>query len=637
MRTVGRAAAMLLTAALVSTACSTSSTKGVALVASPKSSGGATRIWSFSDAMLVQPAATYAQVLAEERSQLCLTAEAGSKAVTLDQALSTLQGVLDRAAPGALDRLAKTKAGGDAKQAEAVAVAEIGKANPGGALAALLVAHRVEPQQPLHLENAGVVAVSIGYPQEALALFTAAEQLPATLDPGMGIDRTATMENNRAYALVRLGRYAEAVTLLRTAIGREPLLDEAQRNLAVALTCLGQMSEAGSAYRSGLRRNRLHDLGDPNKPTGYDPSQVFDLSHGQPTKLPDVTYPQTLDQAAGAAAKFDSDAQARSAQSRDLLKEVTSISYQSTGRSPLTTLRTSRIEQLAGDIQATPAIAQAYEQWQASYKAMSDADQKWVSDGAAEAEACSSSPQEGQCWNTWCAANLPAAHSSWLKEAKAADKALRAWADAYSRFTSGLASNLKDPAAHQWVLLESQFWLTANYALQIGNANVWIGGVAGFKGSCYDQVTDAPAETKDGGKTSAPDCSAVLGGLNISIDFEVFALSISCEEVSVEAELPDAEGGIAEAGEFVSIGHKFGGSTTVFAGGYAKTREINGLSAGAKGGLYVTWDSQGNVSDIGARAEGSIDQEGEGTSASSSLAGKDVSWSFVGSADPGEG
>ena len=652
MRDLGGAAAALLAAVLITTSCTTTApAKGVALVASPKGSASATRVWAFSDAKLVQPASTYAEFLASERSLLCQTAEVGSQAVTLDQALGRLQHVLDTAAPGALDRLAKTKAGTDAKQAEAVAVAEIGRGNPGGALAALVIAHRDQPQEALHLENAAVIAVSIGYPQEALALLGAAEELPATLDPGMGVDRTATMQNNRAYALIRLGRYADAVALLRSAIAREPLLDEAQRNLAVALACLGQMSDAGAAYRAGLRRNRLQDLGDPSRAQGYDPSQVFDLSRGQPVKLPDVTYPQSLDAAAGSADKFQADWANRQAEAKQLLDQTFAIPSQQPGHAPLTTDRISRILGLVGDERSTALVAQLFERWQASYHAAADALPQWTDASANESQVCSAPGTDfTKCYETWCTSALPEAHTHWLTAIRQSDADLRAWAAEYSRVATGLAANLKDAAAHQWSLIDAQYWLISNYALQIQLASTWADAVASYKGQCFDQVKDAPAETKNGGKASAPGCSEALGGINISIDFEVFALSISCEEISFEAEVPDAEGGIAEAGEFVSVSHKFGGSTTVFAGGYAKTQEIAGLSAGAKGGAYVTWDGQGNVVDVGVRAEGSIDQskpgaEGgssEGGSSSgpkpgSSLAGKDVSWSLVGSADPGEG
>src|SRR5256885_10400196 len=131
--------------------------------------GAATRVWAFSDASLVQPASAYADYLAAHRDEVCQTAEVGSKPMQLPQALSSLEGVLASAAgPNAMKQLANTKVGKSAAQAEKVAAAEIVIANPGGSLAALLIAHQEEPQEATHLENAAREAHSDGYPRETL-------------------------------------------------------------------------------------------------------------------------------------------------------------------------------------------------------------------------------------------------------------------------------------------------------------------------------------------------------------------------------------------------------------------------------------------------------------------------------------
>ena len=600
------------------------------------SGSGGTRIWAFSDANGVQATSTYAAELTARRPDLCATAEVGSQPMQLAQALASLEAALAKAAgPNALSRLAGTKVGHSADQAETVAAAEVGKANPGGALAALLIAHKDEPNEARHLENAAVVATSVGYPQEALALLAAATTLPERGSPEMGIDRTARSLNNQAYALIRLGRWSEAVPILKTAILREPLLNEAQRNLAVALLCLGDTAGAAGAYREGLRRNHFDEVGDPSKYQTFDPSQSFDLSQGQPTKLPEITYPQTLDQAAGAAPKFESDSNSRSDEAKALLDQQTSLPPQGPRVSSLTTMRIVHIEDLSGNVQGTPKVSALFTTWWSDIKHMNDVDAKWTNDFGAATVDCENRLGEGAasiaCSKAWCQGAEPAAQRGWLSSIKDTDKALRAWADAYSRFASGLAANLKDPVARQWVLTDEQYWLMSNYALLVQSASVWIAGMAANKGTCFDVITDAPAETKAGGKASAVACTDLIGGASFSLDLELFTISVSCEEVGLEAEAPLAEGGLAEAGLFSSVSYKFkNGSTTLFAGTYAKTNEISGLSAGAKGGLYVTWDQQGTVTDVGARGESSIDQShGPG---SASVSGPDASWSFVGSA-----
>jgi len=603
--------------------------------------GSATRVWAFSDAKLVQPASAYADYLAAHRDEICQTAETGSKEMQLPQALSSLEGALASAAgPNALKQLANTKVGKSAAQAETVAAAEIVTANPGGSLAALLIAHNDEPKEARHLENAAVVAISLGYPQEALALLTAAKGLSEGRSAEMGIDRAARMLNNQAYALIRLGRWSEAVPLLKSAIGREPLLNEAQRNLAVALTCLGNTQAAALAQRAGERRNHLKDIGDPAQAQRFDPAQVYDLSQGQRVQLPQLTYPTTLDQAAGAAPKFESDYNKRTSETAALSSQLPSLVWSSAGKSPLTTIRTLQIESLSANLQATPELMQLSASLKTNLQTLDDLTKNWGTDSNNAIADCDNrfgnSSAGLDCYKKWCSGAQPVAHRGWLPAVKAADKALRAWSDAYSHFASGLASNIKDPVAHQWMLVDEQYWLKLNYTLLLGSAKTWVTVMALGKGICFDQATDAPAETKDGTAASAHSCTNLIGGTSFAVNLEVVSVSVSCEEVGVEADAPLAEGGFAEAGLFASTSYKFkDGSTTLFAGTYAKTNEIGGLSAGAKAGLYMTVDQSGNMQDVGMRGEASIDQEhGPG---SASFSGPEASWSFVGAADSAGG
>jgi tetratricopeptide (TPR) repeat protein len=610
----------------------------VSTTANPTSgAGGGTRIWAFSDGNPVRPASTYAAELTARSADLCQTAEQGSQQMQLAQALASLEAVLAKAAgPNALAKLASTQVGKSAAQAETVATALIAKANPGGALAALLIAHKVDPKEARHLENAAVVATSLGYPQEALALLSGAAGLSESGSPEMGIDRTARMLNNQAYALIRLGRWSEAVPLLKTAIAREPLLNEAQRNLAVALLCLGNASAAGEAKRAGARRNHFEDIGDPAKPQTFDPAKAYDISKGQPAKLPILSYPMTLDQAAGAAPKFESDASKRNAQSKSLLNQVLTLPSKTGTLSTLTTLRTLHIDDLAQNIRGTPQLTELFNAWWADLQSLQDVAKKWNTDFGNAITDCdgrfTNASAQIDCWKSWCSGAQPVAHTGWLGSIKQADKTLRAWADSYSVFVSGLAANLKDPTAHQWVVVQEQHSLMANYALLIFSAMTWLNIMALGKGTCFAQATDAPSETSDGDTASAVSCTDLIGGAAFSLNLEVFTINVSCEEVGIEGEAPLLEGGFAEAGGFAAVSYKFkSGSTTVFAGTYAKTNEIGGLSAGAKGGCYMTWDQGGNMQDVGMRGETSIDQShGAG---SASVSGPDASYSFIGAAN----
>ena len=622
----------------VAQACGGGAGGALSTTAAPSpGTGTGTRIWAFSDGNPVRPASAYAAELTSRRAELCQTAEQGSKQMQLPQALASLEGVLASAGgPNVLAKLASTQVGKSAAQAETVATAMIAKANPGGALAALLIAHKVDPKEARHLENAAVVATSLGYPQEALALLSGAAGLSESGSPEMGIDRTARMLNNQGYALIRLGRWSEAVPLLKTAIAREPLLNEAQRNLAVALLCLGNAAAAGEAKRAGARRNHFEDIGDPAMPQTFDPAKAYDLSKGQAVKLPALTYPRTLDEAAGAAPKFESDWRKRDSQAKALLSQALSYRAPFGTKSTLTVLRIVHIDDLAANQKATPELAQLFTSWRADLQHLADLTVKWNGDFASATTDCINRfGQTGtaaiDCWNAWCASAQPVAHTGWLSSVKQTDKSLRAWADSYSRFASGLAANLEDPAAHQWVLVDEQYWLMANYGLLLDSAQTWLNNMALGKGTCFAQATDAPSETSDGDTASGVSCTDLIGGAAFSLNLEVFTVNVSCEEVGIEGEAPLLEGGLAEAGGFASVSYKFkNGSTTVFAGTYAKTNEIGGLSAGAKGGLYMTWDQGGNMQDVGMRGETSIDQShGAG---SASVSGPEASYSFLGAA-----
>lgn len=607
--------------------------------AAAKPSAVATRIWAFSDGNRVRTASSYASALAARRDELCQTSELGSGPMQLAQALASLEGVLARAAgPNALTQLAQTDVGRSAGQAETVAAAEVARANPGGSLAALLIAHRVEPNEARHLENAAVIATAMGYPQEALALLAAANKLPESGYPEMGIDRTARMLNNQANALIRLGRWSEAIPLLRTAIAREPLLNEAQRNLAVALLCTGDAQAAGEAMRVGLRRNHFQDIGDPAKPQTFDPAQAYDLSKGQPVKLPDVTYPKTLEEAAGSAAKFESDMNMRDAQAQQLFAQSLTLVPPIAGKSSLTIIRTTQILSLSGSIKGTPQLAQLYAPWTSGVQQQLDLLNKWVTDLGNANQDCSNryslAVEQIACFDKWCSAAAPTAQRGWYESITRTDAALRAWADAYSRFASGLAANVKDPMAHQWAIVDEQRWLILTYANLIRMAWAWTSAMADEKGTCFDQQTDAPAETDAGTPASASDCSDLIGGASFSLNLHVLIIDVKCEEVGITVEAPAGEGGFVEAGGFASASYKFNnGSTTLFAGPYLKTNEIGGLGGEVKGGLYVTWDQQGGVHDVGMREEAAIGQSVGAVSDNFDVAAGHVS--FLGVADEG--
>ena len=122
------------------------------------------------------------------------------------------------------------------------------------------------------------------------------------------------LENNRGYALLKLGRPAEAIAPLRRAVaaaGRP--LAEANSNLALALICSGgSTDEAAKLIRQSYARRALEYLPARNQqvnalldlPETPRASQVYDLDAGQETPLPQFKWPSTPEQSSNAAERM---------------------------------------------------------------------------------------------------------------------------------------------------------------------------------------------------------------------------------------------------------------------------------------------------------------------------------------------
>lgn len=151
----------------------------------------------------------------------------------------------------------------------------------------------------------------------------------------------------------------------------------------------------------------------------------------------------------------------------------------------------------------------------------------------------------------------------------------------------------------------------------------------------YDQICDPNpdnpgTENPESGSENAPPsdpCPAGLGGLDFSLNLLALSLSVTCEEVTLEAEV--GEGWL---NGFVSGSHNFKkGSNTIYAGAQVGVKvSIGPLSGGpsARGGLYATFGADGSVQDVGVR--GGTFTSVSVTPVTASVSGPETSIRFVG-------
>ena len=155
----------------------------------------------------------------------------------------------------------------------------------------------------------------------------------------------------------------------------------------------------------------------------------------------------------------------------------------------------------------------------------------------------------------------------------------------------------------------------------------------GYASIC-DIVNNPPQQNPDSGQRQtppSPPCPSGLIGPDFSINLLIISFSVNCEEVSVEGEL--GEGWL---NGFVNVSHNFKtGSNTIYAGAQAGVKINAGpLSGGAsaRGGVYVTFGSDGGVQDVGVRGETSSAATIGPVTAS--ISGPSTSISFAGAFSP---
>ncbi|MDB5076239.1 MAG: hypothetical protein JWO42_2418, partial [Chloroflexi bacterium] len=532
---------------------------------------------------------------------------------TLDQALAHTRTYLQRTfGARALTAIDNAPGAGTADGAEHIAGAAVIGGAPGAALAAALQANRKAPADPRPLVNAAALLPDLGMAPEALTLLDAADRLPAPKGGApLGIPLHAVSRNNRGYALLALRRWQQAVAPLREAIRLSPYLTEADLNLGEALMCTGDEAQAAHFFIAGARRNQFRpDRVDSTNvpPPTTDAAQaadLFDLSAGVQRQLPELKYPTTPGQAVAAYPMYHQ------------IEYVTTLAVIKAGNARYSAALAKVPHNLnRATLQRTMDIIAAIGN-APNARGLRDLSTRLNADNHAVYVLTNN------FWftkvKTWdetlppatlratCTAALPAAHAQWLADMRALDHDTREYWRAYSKYATGLAANIANPAYH--ALAESLIAAQAEnlyYTSLFGLVWSWDVSEWGHRFTCVqgegaaspDLAWPAPRQTPP-----AAECGpGVAAPHNLVITlpppFDHVSLKANCESISAQIESPEpgikafiAVGGDLRNGETtVIIGPKIGGSIpgTSFGGGFET-------------GIYVTTDRTG-IKDWGLSA-----------------------------------
>jgi tetratricopeptide (TPR) repeat protein len=523
---------------------------------------------------------------------------------------------------------------------------------PGGALQALLAAHRMQPREPAHLVNAASVMASTGMPREALALLDAADDLEPRRSTPLGINVQAIALNAKGYALIQLGRYDDALPYLRAAVALDPYFSEARTNLGVALLC--KKDKQGIRFaRAGQYRFLgdavIGDRGDPFKPPS-DQIERLDLSGGQQAQIPQFKLPHDVDEASLETPAYLAGQQEFFARSVKRHSRINDLIAQ---RTPLNNLSERRYQDLSFAIvlvDRRPDIAAVKQrlldrqteigQWEdRTFQGFVPGTDypRWQQESH---DACRDAPDEEKCFHDTyfgkCRGPIASAHGHWLSLMNAQLTDFAQLQNLYYPIATGIAGNISDANRQEVESLQIDDFVD-------GQFNTWIPTYAASWGNlvrltqCWeDPSAPQPPGTTEVQTPHSPPCSDFLRGVKLAwkigrdadlgIPFDI-SIEVNCEKVSVEASGKVAGGDYGWIGAFGEVSYAPGtGKVSIF-GGPKAGGKIPGTSIGGsiKDGIYVTVSEEG-VEDVGFRVSPSVQV---GLDSFSVKGGKSLDFSFA--------
>lgn len=539
------------------------------------------------------------------------------KKYTLGSALTSVRDYLDEKAPGGIAELKATGEVSTPDAAQKTAAAALAAGSPGIALAALLEAHRLQPQRGSHLVNAAALVTSVGLPNQAIALLDAAVGREFLRTP-LGIPPQATAAVIRGQALVMTGRSDAAERLFASAKQLAPLLSEADAGLATVAACKGQDALA-MRY---IRRSRIRsDEEVPKTPPTEEPEQPtpdLDITRGEAVPLRQLPIAQTPSQAVTMRPVYKEISDGFQAEIQANIDEANRIEQHlrdtDEARTRAEIDRRDSIFVLVYRTHLDAEVEAAQDAFYEEIDKLTEIKEEFWGGGTGEVQstygrlndeawaACAGS-NIPNCFekeiNSTCRPALVTAHGEWRSTIQDAQTRANHYFSVWSKLMTGLAANLVDEEAHQLMLNHIDGLERDVYAHLVQQAGFWTHLVNLYRDHCVDplpaEVLDPPANED---VASPGNCEKGLKNLSLRASLGPTSLKVSCERIeqSFSAEI------IPLLHVFVDVKFDFRtGNVSFWAGAKGGGKVGNVVDAGFKSGIYVKVDQQGELVDTGWR------------------------------------
>lgn len=585
--------------------------------------------WAFSDSHSFY-ADAWAIFATSAESQICSVPAAEPRSMDLDTAMADARAFLDEGAgAGAMEAFDRSPEGSSVEKAKTAAAAALMDGNEAGALAALLVAADLEPDNPRHLVNAAGLLPAFGLASEALAFLAAAEAMGEPEGTPFGVDQRAVHLNNQGRALLSLQRWDEAAPLLSEAVELDPTLSEAATNLSLALLCQDDRDEAMRYAKAGRYRKPMRFTEDDRFSTP-DPEDAYDLSVGvedADALVPALQLPETPEQGVALRQYFVTIMEDLIGRTIDRAKRQAELQTTAASANTPQIARTRTDDIMLAISELTAEGGKTADLWQEvgarSDEAFAVWDEHWGPAGRVEqiSDGYGGSEDYTEYMQAECIPATRTAHASWIDAVTDLDRAVRSWADAYYPLATAIAAHLGDPAMHDLATMRIQEALDFAFQDLVGRAEEFTDFEYKDRELCVRAPDPPPDESAQlGNAPPGSACPMQTGQWSIKVAF--VSISIDCSDWSLEAATPGA------IGVFAQISSKRG-ETTVFVGPTASI-EAGPFEASTKGGFYVTVSDTTGVRDFGCRVEPGSVSAGAGPLSVTVASAESMDFSFVG-------
>ncbi len=579
-----------------------------------------------------------------EVAEVALKRPAGrDEALSFDQAIAELRKVLsDNAEPAALAAFAASEDYRSAARSAKSAAAGLMDNRPMAALAGLLRAHELQPDNPTHLANLAGLCNRLALPRHALVLLAETDKMPKPVEAGGGLDGRTVVLTNRGHALIQLGRAAEAEPVLRKAMEIDPTLAEARANLAMALWQQDDPKKKEEAVRyARLARKRatvarpedaaapappakpksdgeftlaklqqVADAGREGRPASA--STLFRTAGGKEANMPTIKIPRRIADGAELHPRLEAfykDLQAKQSGIRTKKNEVEERirqREQSGSISPILAQRHRDLTHYIAHPEWEPSLMDAYmDQYKAGTQRNigtygGQMENPWADEALQKREdEIWAMPPPKDINALMHEANEPV-HGKWQGPIQNYAQSIGQWLKAKHRYQTALAANIGDPLLHADVqlLIESQ---------AIGTQMDFVGTLLFVTGhdahfvKLFGNGPGGPGETEDPvpGAITPPDkCGpGMRGEYTASVSTGPIEIGGNCDGIYFQL----------STGEYVKAFSKFtytfnSGDVTVFVGG-AGEAGLPGttVKTAARAGAYVTINNKGELVDAGVK------------------------------------